>query len=251
MVRPGTVTVTCIGAAYRGLCLLLDLFTPARCVGCDRPVSFRDNHLCGACRNGIVFLSGSCPVCSGELLDGTCEACRERHWYFDKNLAVAEYSGIIKNVIAGLKFRKIRGLHAVLGSLALKKLGRYPHRASIITWVPMNTKKKWDRGFNQSELIARYLSRRTGIPCGNLLRETRKSGTQRNLGLRNRFINTLGRYMAVPGAMPNGASVLLVDDVFTTGATINECARQLREAGAMEVLSLTTARADTKKLEKF
>jgi len=199
----------------------------------------------------ISFLSESCPVCSGLLENGVCGTCAERHWYFTKNMTVAEYNGIAREIICRLKFKKIRGLHLVLAALAEKKLEGHDIRADVITWVPMNSRKKWARGFNQSELIAKKLSKLTGIPGRPLLREKRKTEIQRELGVRDRFINTLNRYHAVPNNFIRGRTILLVDDVYTTGATINECARQLRSAGARDVFSLTIARADVKRLEKF
>jgi ComF family protein len=233
------------------LSMLVDILLPSRCVGCGRPVSSRQNHLCRACSMRIPFLSDSCPVCSGLLKNGTCKTCAERHWYFTKNVTVAEYSGMAREIIHRLKFNKIRGLHLVCAALARRELDSHGIRADVITWVPMNSKKKWARGFNQSELIAKKLSRLTGIPGKPLLREKRKTETQRELGIRDRFINTLNRYRAVPDISIRGSSVLLVDDVYTTGATINECARQLRSSGARDVFSLTIARADVKRLEKF
>jgi len=233
------------------LAALIDILLPSRCVGCGRPVSSRQNNLCRVCASRIPFLSDSCPVCSGLLNNGMCGTCAERHWYVTKNITVAEYNGVVKEIIRRLKFKKMRGLHLICASLAKRKLGGHGIRVDCITWVPMNSKKKWARGFNQSELIAKKLSRLTGIPGWPLLREKRKTETQRELGIRDRFINTLNRYRAVPDNSIRGRSVLLVDDVYTTGATINECARQLRLAGARDVFSLTIARADVKRLEKF
>jgi competence protein ComFC len=233
------------------LAMLIDILLPSRCVGCGRPVSSRQNHLCRACAMRIPLLSDTCPVCSGLLVNGACGTCAERHWYFTKNVAVAEYNGVAREIIHRLKFEKIRGLHLILAAFAEKKLGGHGIRADVITWVPMNSKKRWARGFNQSELIAKRLSKLTGIPGRPLLREKRKTETQRELGIRDRFINTLNRYRAVADNFIRGRSILLVDDVFTTGATINECARQLRSAGARDVFSLTIARADVKRLEKI
>jgi competence protein ComFC len=231
------------------LSLLLDILFPARCAGCGKPAASFRSSLCPSCAGAIPYLSECCPVCSGPLAGGTCNACTERHWYPAKNIIVAEYRGVIKAVMQAMKFKKLRYLHAFLGSLALNKLAQDKVHADVITWVPMNRKKRWNRGFNQSELIAKYISKRAGMPNRSLLMESRNAETQRNLGLRSRFINSLNRYTVAERAGLDGCRVLLVDDVFTTGATINECARQLVNAGAREVISLTIARADIKRLE--
>jgi competence protein ComFC len=231
--------------------LLIDALFPSRCAGCGRTVRSREHHLCRSCFEKIPFLSDCCPVCSGPLTGGNCPACAERYWYIKKNLSIAEYGGVIKDIMHGLKFSRIRDLHAVCGSIALKKLAQSGIRADFITWVPMNGKKKWERGFNQSELIARYIAQKTGMPCRGLLRERRTSRIQKALGLRDRFINTLERYVAIEAKDLPGRSVLLVDDIYTTGATINECARQLKTSGAGDIFSLTIARTDIKRLEKI
>jgi competence protein ComFC len=233
------------------IALVADILFPSRCAGCGRPVSSRMNFLCEDCARAVPFLDRACPVCSGpEPEDGTCTVCSGRRWYLDANITVALYDGVMKKLLRELKFGRTRKLHAFLGNLAYGGLAGRDVSADLITWVPMNPKKRRDRGFNQSELIARVVSKRTGIPCRRLLSERRGAGKQRELGLRDRFINILGRYEAASGARLSGQSVLLVDDIFTTGATINECARQLRNAGARSVISLTMARADIKRLEK-
>jgi ComF family protein len=107
----------------------------------------------------------------------------------------------------------------------------------------MEAGKQWRRGFNQSELIARSMARLTGIPYARTLAEVASSGTQKTLSLTDRFINTIGRY-GVIGPSLAGKTVLIVDDVLTTGATINECARVLRDAGCSDVYALVLARVN-------
>jgi ComF family protein len=229
----------------------LDILFPSRCAGCGATVGSHHHNLCPACAGRINVLTGSCPVCSGPRTGSTCVICAERHWYIDKNITISDYSGVMKSVICKMKFGRIRSLHAVLGDLALRELARSSVSADIITWVPMNPAKQWDRGFNQSELISQFISKKTGIPCRTLLREKKCARAQRTLGLQDRFINSLGRYEATRRSSLSGLGILIIDDVHTTGATINECARQLRLAGASRIFSLTIARTDIKRLEKF
>jgi competence protein ComFC len=230
--------------------LFIDILFPSRCAGCGRPVSAHQDFLCDSCARSMPILEGACPVCSGPGTEGACPVCAGRHWYLDANITVAEYRGVMKNVLRELKFGRVRKLHAVLGTLASGAVAGRGVPADIITWVPMNARKKQDRGFNQSELIARFVSKQAGIPCRKLLSERRGAGVQRRMGVRDRFINILDRYEAAAGIDLSGQSVLLVDDIFTTGATVNECARQLKNAGARSVISITLARADIKRLKK-
>lgn len=229
----------------------VDILFPSRCAGCGDPVRSCEHHLCRSCRDRIPYLAGSCPVCGGPLAGTACPTCPDRHFFFTKNIAAAEYDGITRNILHALKFNRIRDLHRVCGSIALRKFSETGMRTDYITWVPMNAKKRWARGFNQSELVARYISGKTGIPCRRFLTERRGTRTQRVLGLRDRFLNAIDRYAVRKAKDLAGKSLLLVDDIYTTGATINECARQLRSAGAGEVISLTVARADVKRLEKM
>jgi competence protein ComFC len=233
------------------LAILLDILFPSRCAACGSTVASADHHLCPACAGRIAPLDDRCPFCSGPAGDTPCPACSDRHWYIARHIAVSDYSGVMKSAIRKMKFGGVRAIYSVLGSMAARELSRRSVSADIITWVPMNSKKQWRRGFNQSERISSFISKKTGIPGRPLLREKRGAGTQRDLGLRDRFIHSLGRYEPVKGTDLSGKSVLIIDDVYTTGATLNECARQLRMAGARRVFSLTIARTDVKRLEKF
>lgn len=230
---------------------MLDILFPSRCAGCAAPVSSRHHNLCPACAEKIPRPGNACPVCSSPLSGTSCGTCSDRHWFVARNITISDYSGIMKNAICKMKFGRIRALHSALGGLALRELRRSGIQADIITWVPMNPRKRWNRGFNQSELISRFISKRTGIPGQALLREKKSARAQRKLGLRDRFINSLDRYEASKAPNLSGSSVLIIDDVYTTGSTINECARQLRLAGAARIFSLTMARTDIKRLEKF
>jgi ComF family protein len=108
-------------------------------------------------------------------------------------------------------------------------------------------KKKWKRGYNHSEDISKVLSGLLKKPYRELLYEKRKRGGQKFLGYRERFLNIINRFGVKKDADFSGRRILLVDDIFTTGATINECARVLRSKGALEVFSLTIARTGIKK----
>ncbi len=231
--------------------ILLDILFPSRCAACGSTVASTDRHLCPSCAGRIPLIEEGCPFCSSQADNTPCTACSDRHWYIARHIAISDYSGVMKSAIRKMKFGGIRAIYSVLGSLAARELARRSLWADIITWVPMNSRKQWRRGFNQSERISTYISRKTGIPRRPLLKEKRGAGAQRDLGLRDRFIHSLGRYEPVKGPDLSGKSVLIIDDVYTTGSTINECARQLLMAGAERVFSLTIARTDIKRLEKY
>jgi len=231
--------------------VLLDFLFPCYCVSCGIPVSSESNHLCSDCRAELIPLSDGCRCCSSPLEGGECRYCGSRKFYPVRHISVFDYSGVVKNIIHALKFGRLRDVHkAVVPSLA-EKIGEIIDEVDIITYVPMSRKKQGARGYNQSLLIGRALSLTAGVPFADLLKEKGNSAAQRGLGYTGRFINVIDRYIPVGNTKFHGKTVLIVDDVFTTGATVNECARQLLMAGAKQVFSLTVARADLKKLENI
>jgi competence protein ComFC len=230
--------------------IILDIIAPSRCIVCSAPVGSRACNICEACLDKISLIRDQCPVCSGFLFEGHCRICSERTFYPSSNISIAEYRGVMKKLLHRLKFNDDRRLHIPAGLLALKEISRRKVRADIITCVPMNARKKWKRGFNQSALIAKLIAKETDTPFRPLLKEKRKTVTQRELGLRQRFINVINRYQVRKRADLKDKSVMIIDDVFTTGATVNECARVLRAAGAKDVFSVTIARSSMHRLEK-
>lgn len=223
------------------LALVEDYLFPMHCAACGKPVSVTEDGVCAGCLGGIAPVRDGCPRCPGQLEGGRCEICSDRMWYLDRCIAAAEYSGAMKEMLQSFKFEKRRRIHRHLGEIAYNAVRDESLDADVVTPVPMTGAKVWKRGFNQSELVARVLAARLGCEYRNLLAEKGSSRTQKDLQYRDRFINILGRYAPRGGAM-RGRKVLLVDDVFTTGATLNECARVLRDAGAVKVFAVTVAR---------
>ncbi len=212
-----------------------------RCLTCGGLISVIDDCLCTGCRDLIVPVTDGCERCSGKLVDGRCGICRDRYWYPDRNIAVMEYAGPARDLLRGFKFGRRRRIYRPLGCLASEVIKRQGLEVDVVTSVPMNRYKTSRRGFNQSELVAKEVSRLTGFAYARLLAERPGRGTQKDLKYLDRFINILDRYVNRGTGVVN-KRILLVDDVFTTGATINECARVLKENGAKQVWSLTIAR---------
>ncbi len=227
----------------------VDVLFPSHCVACGAAVPYAAHLLCACCRGKIEPVRDGCPRCSGILTDDGCTLCGNRRFYPLRHIAVAEYEGPLEKALHGLKFSGRSRLHRPLVGLMHAALADIATVVEIVTAVPMNRDKKWKRGFNQSELMARLLARRLGRPYVALLAENPRTATQRTLHSRDRYLNVLGRYGAINATATSGKRVLLVDDVLTTGATINECARMLVSSGAAEVISVTVARAGIKKLE--
>ena len=167
---------------------------PGLCVNCGKPVLFSERNICIDCLEKIEFISDGCSRCSGIVFDGECTVCKNRFFYPEKNIVIGEYSSVLKNIIAALKFNGCTGLASVIADLIVRKLEPEKTAFDIIIPVPMSGQKKWKRGYNQCELIAVELAKRMNIKSLSLLKEKKGSLTQRNLGYRDRFVNVLGRY---------------------------------------------------------
>lgn len=218
---------------------------PAWCVSCGRPVHRDDKHICPACISKIKYVDKACSVCSGELKEeGVCGICSDRSIYFDKNIAVAEYEGVMKAIIAGYKFGARKRMAGVLADVVFDKAAQLIEKADCVTAVPSAKAKVWKRGFNQAEEAAKIIAKRSGLPYISFLAEIPQAKKQKTLGFTDRFFNVLDRYRIRKKTNLQGRFVLLFDDVFTTGATINECSRVLKGAGAAGVFSLTAARVN-------
>ena len=230
---------------------LLDFFSPSCCSNCGTYVRYEDMSLCAKCLSDIKLLSDKCGKCSGKLTDNYCNTCSNRKFYIERNITIAEYSGVMKEVIRNYKFNKVRRLYKVLSGLAYKEISQIQDVTDIVTSVPVNRIKKWRRGFNQSELIAKAIAKRMKKEYRILLRDTYKFKTQKKLSYKDRFLNIINRYKIINEKYIQGENILIIDDIFTTGATLNECARILLSAGANKVYSLTIAGADIKRLDKL
>lgn len=228
---------------------LADILFPSCCAVCGNIISNKDNALCVECRGNVNMIKERCVLCSGTVINGECTICRDRKMYISGNTVISDYEGAMKNILHHYKFKKKRRLSVHLAEMALLEIDGSADKFDIITSVPMNRKKSWDRGFNQSALIAKRLSRRLGKPYLSLLREKSHFKTQKTLGYRERFLNILDRYEIIDKKIIEDRNILIIDDVFTTGATINECARILKSFGADNVYSLTMARANIKRVE--
>lgn len=174
---------------------------------------------------------------------GRCRACRLGVRGFDAAYSFGEYGGGLRKLIHLYKFDGILTLEHPLSQWLAVALPR-DERPDLIVPVPLHWLRRWRRGYDQAWRLASALSHRTGIPCGQVLRRKRKTRPQTSLTRAERRLNVRGAFEAPRPDRIRGKTVLLVDDVYTTGATLGECAKSLRAAGARRVIVLTVARAD-------
>ena len=228
---------------------LFELIVPSNCVICQNAVSVIQNNLCSSCLDKFRYLENNCALCSSEVNDGVCNFCNTRAVYFDKNISIFEYNDVVKELLHQIKFNNLKYLFKHFSKIVYMKLLNLELEFDLITYIPMNKKKKWTRGYNQSEIIAKDIASNYGVPCCQVLDEKSNAGTQRELGYKERFINVLGRYeVKKTGCKQNikEKRILVIDDVFTSGATLNEVSRKLKDFGVKEVFTLTIAKTKTK-----
>jgi ComF family protein len=172
--------------------------------------------------------------------------CRNGLTGFDAAYAYGEYEGPLRKLIHEFKYSGVSQLAAKLGPMMSGAMPR-EQRFEAIVPMPLHWRKRLERGFNQSELLAKVLSKRTGIPVVNALRRRKSTTPQAGLTRAQRRTNVAGAFEADERERIDGRHVLLIDDVLTTGATASACAAVLKRAGARRVTVLTLARADRRK----
>jgi ComF family protein len=179
--------------------------------------------------------------------EGRCALCRTGLRGFDAAYCFGAYEGALRELIHLFKYGKIRTLARPLGDLLAAALPRH-EGIDAVAPVPLHWSKQWQRGFNQSELLARDIARRTGIPMVLALRRRRSTLPQAGLSNTSRRRNVAGAFACRRGATTlrkiAAKRILLVDDVMTTGSTAVACSLALKRAGAAGVALLTVARVD-------
>ncbi len=231
----------------------LDLLYPALCPVCDAVLGDRRRDpLCGACWDAIDRIAP--PVCARcglpfptfdpapAAAEGTCGACMRETPPFAAARAAAVFAGPLRDAVLALKFRGARGVARPLAALVLDSpAAALLDGVDALVPVPLAPARQRERGFNQATLIAERLGRARGVPVRpRWLRRQRPTLAQTDLNAAERRRNVAGAFAASPAVA--GRSLVVVDDVFTTGATVAECARALRSAGARPVAVLTVAR---------
>ncbi len=221
---------------------LLDLLVPpvcALCKGVGSPV-------CTPCMAGLPLLTGAvCRRCGAAAPDlpphttlSNCLECRDRRLGFERARAALAYDGDTRRLVHALKDGGIRGLAAHAAGLIVTVLE--PPSVDVVTWVPPDRWRLIRRGYHPPQLLASELGRRWSLPARALLHQHGRRPPQRGLDVRARRANVRESFRAV-AAVP--ANILLVDDVHTTGATLESCAHALRRSGAVRVEAVALARA--------
>ena len=227
---------------------ILDFALPPRCPGCGT-VTQEPHRFCLACWSALTFLGEPCcarcalPFDYGEAAEVICGRCLAEPPAFDRLRAAVAYGDIARAVALKLKYGGRPGVAETMARFMARHLGGAP--APILAPVPLHRWRIWRRGYNQAALIAGALARDAGLEAQlDLLERVKATPVLRNMNPRERKEKLRGAFRVNPKrkAGLEGRAVILVDDVFTSGATANACARVLRRAGAARIEVLCWAR---------
>ena len=212
--------------------LILDVLYPKKCLGCGR----EGNYICNKCElfmiesENVLYLVKHIPMTS-----------------------VWEYNGVVKEIIHKIKYRGVSDAIKELVGRFVVVMGRSPENFNdllhyiyeekpVITYVPIHWRRKRKRGFNQSEIIAKELGKIFNLPVVKMLKKVKNTKSQTKLNEKERLENVRDSFGVQKGLPLQMRNILLVDDVSTSGATMNECCRVLKESGVEKIWQFTLAK---------
>lgn len=205
---------------------IIDFLFPDYCGFCNRKIYKR--YTCEICLNILEYYRGKVCFTNSEQT------------YYDKLVCAFPYEGLPKSKMLQFKFDGKKYISRSFGEILYLKLNKYNIDANLIVSVPISSKRCFERGYNQSEYIAKYMAELSKIKLEkNVLAKTKENRRQSELMANERIENVRNVFEVKKKELIKGKKIILVDDIYTTGATINECSKVLKEAGASEVIATT------------
>jgi ComF family protein len=229
--------------------LLAVVLAPA-CAACRHPLDSPTRAVvCDTCWKSIRPITPPfCAVCGESLRswrsahdDERCLHCRNGHTPIARGRTVGEYDGVLRTILHALKYEGRKSIAPVLSALMRAQGQSVLSDADFVVPVPLHWRRQWARGFNQAADLAVGL----GLTVVHALRRCRNTPSQTDLPAAARHANVRRAFSVRPGTDVTGSNIVLVDDVRTTGATLEACARALLDAGARQVMTLTAAQVVT------
>ncbi len=233
--------------------LILDFIFPPICINCKKILNTFDDtrYICNDCLSEFTFNNvDGCSKCTRPLVNGLCQICSDNDDinFFNKNYSVFTYDNNPKVFIYKFKYGKDKRYSYLISKLMYEyiKENSLFDNIDIITDVPMYYKKEKERGFNQSILMCEQLSKYINKPYLPTLIRNKNTITQSSLSIKKRFENLNNVFDIHNKANVEGKNILIIDDIYTSGSTIIECSKILKQNGANEIYSLTFCIAHAK-----
>lgn len=230
---------------------ILDFIWPQFCINCKKKLSSEETLFCRHCLTGLRKVeSPYCRICgdpvNGEIsISYKCQYCTSFKPDFTKARSVFRFRCAISKAIYALKYHKSTYIAAPLAEMAVASIKEHYNDIifDLVTYVPLHNKKFRKRTYNQAAIIATHISKKIHVPlAGDLITRVRDTGTQTKLNFYERKKNMYQAFQTVNAKKLRHKTILLVDDVMTTGATVNACAKALKKGGALDVYVITIAR---------
>ena len=227
------------------LATLLDLIFPRLCLGCKASLR-EDRVLCSNCFERIpLHRTLFCAVCLARLPEGK-KICHNDAWYIFG--AATDYAPPVRELIHALKFKYVKKAHEPLATLLASYIQSLPLpelQDSIVIPIPLSRARERDRGFNQTHMIAQVIAHHLNIPLApRVLTRTKNTTAQTNLRTTNERRENMRAAFSLSGPdFIQGKTIILIDDVRTSGATLTEAASVLKQAGAKKIFGFVVARA--------
>ncbi len=221
---------------------LLELVYPTYCAGCGQP----GQTVCSQCLNSLPLIDSKfCLKCGKpcNYLVEECRECRDKKFSFSQTRSLGLYKGKLRDLIHKYKYGNSRALAEVFAGLFVERVDRKFFDVDLMTCVPLSGSKREERGFNQAQLLAEKIAQKVDIPFLDLVQQVKETQDQSRLQAVERSKNVKGAFSVRHDSFPKESRIILVDDVFTTGSTVNECSRVLKKAGADSIRVVTIARS--------
>ena len=230
----------------------LNLVYPLKCFVCNSPISTEESQsefLCPQCSLKIKFITSPiCEKCGRPIAQSSnfkiCSECNKKQKiFFDRAFSVAIYEGVWKELIHLFKYSKNDYLDKFLSGFLVELIHKNPFlkETDVIIPVPLYWQDKWRRGYNQTHLLACEVSKTTNISLGINLIKHKKIPSQTTLSGKERLKNVKKAFKLKNYKILENKKILLIDDVFTTGSTVNECSKVLRGAKVKSINVITLA----------
>lgn len=219
--------------------LLLDFLFPKRCVSCG---AF-GKYICNNCFSKIEFVEKPiCPICQRQAIGGKTHPKCAGKFRLDGLVVASRYKGPIKFAIRKVKYKWVYDIENILVDILASQIWKFDlPQNSILVPIPLHKNRKNWRGFNQAEILAKTLAKKFNVNCSDSLIRIVETKTQVGLDKNERRKNVNGAFKVKENSKVSGKNIILIDDVYTSGATMMEAAKVLKRAGAKNIWAMAVA----------